>query len=82
MIPDPRRTEKDLRAYAGATQKRLILGGLILVFVVGVGLIWWRFGSGAGGMALLCTAVGLLPVVLIALWLRVLEWVVKRSKDG
>ena len=82
MSSDPRRTEKDLRAYAAATQRRLVLGGLFLAFVAGVGLIWWRYGSGAGGMALLCTVVGLAPVVLIALWLRVLDWVVKKTKDG
>jgi hypothetical protein len=77
-----RRPEKDLREYAAGTHRRLILGGLILIFILGVGLIWWRYGPGAGWMALLCTVAGLAPAVLIAIWLRVMEWAAKRLKDG
>ena len=41
---------KDLREYAKQTNVRLALGAFILLFVVGVGLIWLIYGENAAGL--------------------------------
>lgn len=76
-----RMPERDLRAYGRATHRRLILGGLVLVFAVGDGLVWLLYGKQAGKMALTCTGLGLGPVVLIALVLEAIGWFVRKT-DG
>jgi hypothetical protein len=79
--PRPPRRERDLRAYARGTQLRLIFGGLLIVVVVGNGLIWLIYGDGAVRMAMICTAIGLAPGLLIIGSLLVMEWIVKRASD-
>lgn len=69
---------RDLREYARQTTTRLIVGGIILLFVVGIALIYWRYGAGGALSGLLCMAIGLFPVGLILLFLAILEWLVKR----
>lgn len=39
---------RDLREYSKQTNIRLALGAFILLFVVGVGLIWLIYGGNAG----------------------------------
>jgi hypothetical protein len=77
----PPRRVRDLRAYALGTQLRLIFGGLLIVVIVGNGLIWMIYGSGAVRAALLCTAIGLAPGLLIVGLLLAMEWYVRRSRD-
>lgn len=81
MKERPPRRERDLRAYARGTQLRLIFGGLVIVVVIGNGLIWLIYGDGAVQMAMLCTAIGLAPGLLIIGWLLLMEWIVKRARD-
>ncbi len=76
--PPPR----DLRAYARGTQARLILGALLLLFTVGGGLIWAVYGREAAGLAAICVAAGLAPVLLIFLWLAVVDWASRKGRDG
>jgi hypothetical protein len=71
-------SERDLRRYAGATNRRLILGALILVFVLGGALIVWQFGAGAGLTGVFCILTGLLPILLIIVGLWGIEWIVQR----
>jgi hypothetical protein len=81
MSPDrPRR--RDLRAYARSTQARLIAGALLLVFLVGDGLVWAAYGRQAAAFAVLCTALGVAPVLAIWAGLLIVEWVVKRADRG
>ncbi len=72
---------RDLRKYARQTTVRLIIGGLLLLFVVGDGLIYWRFGPGAALSGLICLGAGLIPIGLIIFALWLMEWVVKRERD-
>jgi hypothetical protein len=72
---------RDLRRYARQTNARLFVGFLLLLFIVGDGLIFWLYGRNAALMGLLCTVLGLAPLLLVWLVLTLLEWVVKKA-DG
>lgn len=73
---------RDLRRYSKQTQTRVVLGFLLILFLIGDGLIWWLMGSEAGVFALSCTVVGLAPVLLVVFGLGVIEWLVRRARDG
>jgi hypothetical protein len=71
---------RDLRQYAKQTNVRLAIGAFILVFVVGVALIWAFYGEGAAGMGLACLLAALFPVALIGLFFLAIEWILKRAR--
>ena len=70
---------RDLRKYTRQTTYRLIIGGIILVFLVGDGLIYLIYGAQSALTGFLCILGGLLPVALIVLILWGLEWVARRA---
>jgi hypothetical protein len=72
---------RDLRKYAKQTNVRLIIGGLLLLFIVGLGLIYFIYGPGAAFMGFICLLVGLVPLVLIWLMFFLLELITKRAQD-
>jgi cation transporter-like permease len=71
---------RDLREYAKQTNVRLAIGAFILVFVIGVALIWAFYGEGAAGMGLACLLATLFPVALIMLFFLAIEWILKRAR--
>jgi len=71
---------RDLREYAKQTNVRLALGAFILLFVIGVGLIWIIYGAGAAGMALTCLLAAFVPVILILFVFLAIEWILKRAR--
>lgn len=71
---------RDLRKYTSSTQARLILGFLLLVFLVGDGLIFLFYGKGAGLAGLICLLGVLLPVLLVLLFLRIADQLVKKER--
>lgn len=71
---------RDLREYSKQTNVRLALGAFILLFVVGVGLIWLIYGEGAAGMAFTCLLAALFPVILILLIFVAIEWILKHAR--
>lgn len=70
---------RDLRKYTSQTTTRLIMGGLLLLFIVGDGLIFMIYGREAALMGLICLIAGLLPVVLIWGVLWGMELIVKSA---
>lgn len=72
---------RDLRQYARQTTFRLILGGLLILFLVGLGLIAWRYGFPAAGLGLLCLFVGSMPIGMIILTLAIWDWIVKHGRS-
>ena len=72
---------QDLRSYAQQTSPRLIVGGVLLLFVVGDGLIYLIYGPGAALTGLLCLGLGLLPVALIFLVFWLMNWIVTRARQ-
>jgi multisubunit Na+/H+ antiporter MnhB subunit len=71
---------KDLREYAKQTNVRLVLGAFILLFVVGVGLIWLIYGEGAAGLGFTCLLAALFPVILILFVFLGIEWILKHAR--
>ena len=72
----------DLRKYASQTNTRLIVGGILILFLVGDGLIYLIYGPGAAGMGFLCLGVGLVPIITIVLVIWIMDWVVKRANKN
>lgn len=70
----------DLRKYSRQTITRLIIGGILLLFLIGGGLILIIYGPGAMSLGLLCLIAGLSPVALIVLFLWIIEWITKRDR--
>ena len=56
---------RDLRDYARKTNVRLAVGAFVLLFIVGLGLIYFIYGESAAGMGFFCLLAALTPVVLI-----------------
>lgn len=70
---------RDLRKYVKDTNVRLVIGALLLLFVIGDGLIWLIYGSGAAMMGLVCMLGAFVPIGLIFLFLFATDWIVKRA---
>ena len=73
---------RDLRKYARQTNVRLGVGAFLLLFIIGLGLIYFIYGPGAAMMGFLCLLAGLTPLVLIFLALALLDWINKRANRG
>jgi hypothetical protein len=73
--------KRDLREYAKNTNIQLIVGAFILLFGVGIGLIYVIYGPGAAGIGFLCLLGGLLPIALILAALYAMDWIVKRGRS-
>jgi tryptophan-rich sensory protein len=71
---------RDLRDYAKQTNVRLAFGAFILLFVVGVALIWVFYGERAAGMGLICLLAALFPVILILGIFLGIEWILKHAR--
>ena len=70
---------RDLREYSKQTNVRLGVGAFLLLFVVGLGLIYVIYGAGAAMLGMVCLLAGLTPLVLIFLSFVVLDWIQKRA---
>lgn len=71
--------KRNLRDYARQTDRRLIIGALLILFLVGGGLIWWLYGSGGASMGVFCMLAGLTPVILILLIFLAIERILKSA---
>ena len=70
---------RDLRKYAKQTNVRIGVGAFLILFIVGIGLIYFIYGPGAAVMGVLCLFAGLTPILLIVLSLAILDWIQKRA---
>lgn len=69
------RDRPDLRRHRERTDRNLLLGFFALLFLVGGGLIWLFYGSGAAALGVGCMAVGAVLVGLVLLVMLGLQWV-------
>ena len=72
---------RDLRKYSQQTNRRLILGGILLLFVVGDGLILLIYGKEAAITGLTCMLFGLAPLALIWISLELIAYLARKA-DG
>lgn len=72
----------DLRKYSRQTTFRLIVGGIVILFLIGDGLVFFIYGPAAAISGFLCLGLGLLPVLIIMGSLWVMEYVVKKNRDS
>lgn len=70
---------RDLRKYMKETNVRILIGALLLLFVIGIGLIWLIYGFGAAVSGFLCLLGAFVPIALILFALFGLDWIVKRA---
>lgn len=73
---------RDLNKYRHDTNIRLIVGALILIFLLGDGLVFVIYGAGPGLIGLTCLLISLVPLLLVALIIFILDWSVKRANRG
>ena len=69
----------DLNKYMRDTKKRLVIGAVFFIVVIGDGLIFLIYGTGPGLMGLACLLAGFLPVLLILVIIFFIDWSVKRA---
>ncbi len=74
----PMNKPTNFREIRRRTERNLIVGGLVLLFVVGGGLIWLLYGLEQALMAEVCMG-GLIALFGGAYWL-ILKWL-KSSED-
>jgi hypothetical protein len=72
--------KRDLREYAKQTNIQLAAAAFVLLFGVGLGLIYVIYGAGAAGAGLLCLLGGLVPIALILFALFGIDWIIKRAR--
>jgi hypothetical protein len=73
--------KRDLREYARQTNIQLIVAAFVLLFGVGLGLIYVIYGPGAAGVGLLCLLGGMVPIALILIALFLIDWIAKRARS-
>ena len=71
--------DRDLRKYMKETNVRVAVGALLLLFIVGLGLIWAIYGFGAAVTGFLCILAAFIPIGLIFISLYGMDWIVKRA---
>jgi sterol desaturase/sphingolipid hydroxylase (fatty acid hydroxylase superfamily) len=71
--------KRDLRKYSTQTNRQLVIGALLILFLVGGGLIWYFYGGAGAGLGVVCLLAGLTPVVLILGIFFVMDWILKRA---
>jgi hypothetical protein len=69
---------RDLHRYTFQTNKRLLIGLILLLLIIGNGLIYIFYGQGAAIFGIFCMAALLLPLGLIWVYLHGLAWLKQR----
>ena len=70
----PDRPPTNLRGHRGRTDRNLLIGFFALLFIVGGGLIWVLYGSGAAALGIGCMAVGAVLAGLVLAITLGLQW--------
>jgi hypothetical protein len=73
--------KRDLRAYARQTNVRLALGAVVLLFGVGLLLIYFIYGAGAAVAGALCLLGSLVPILLILFAMYGIDWIVQHARS-
>jgi len=75
QIPNPKsQTPTDLRRHRQQTDRNLVIGALLLLFVVGGGLIWVLWGLGPALAGWTCMGAVMALIGGLYLVLKLMEW--------
>jgi hypothetical protein len=72
--------KRDLREYAKQTNIQLGIAAFVLLFGVGLGLIYVIYGPGAAGIGLMCLLGAMVPIAIILFVFFGIDWIVKRAR--
>lgn len=72
---------RDLRKFARQTNIRLVTGGILLVFTVGLGLIALFLGPRSALLGLVCLLAAFVPILLVVLSLWIIEKIVAKANQ-
>jgi len=70
----------NLEDYASQTKFRLVLWFILILFIVGLGLIWVFYGRNAALIGFFCLLGAGIPIGLIAVFLLGLDAIVKKPE--
>jgi hypothetical protein len=70
----------DSMDYASQTKFRIVLWFVLILFFVGLGLIWFFYGRNAAITGFLCLLGAGIPIGLIAIFLLGLDAIVKKTE--
>lgn len=75
-MPDPEQPRRptDLRRHQRITDRNLLIGFFVLLFLVGGGLIYLFYGAGGLSTGLLCMLAAALLAGLVVLVTQAFEW--------
>ncbi len=73
---------QDLRQYARQTNRRLLVGFILILLLVGDGLIYIFYGRSAALFGLACMLAGLAPVLLIWLAFWIIDSILRANRMG
>ncbi len=71
---------RDMRKFAAQTNRRLLIGFFVLLFLVGDGLIYYFMGPNSALLGLVCILGALVPAVLVALLLGLMGWIARKAQ--
>ena len=72
--------KRDPEKFMQQTNLQLIVGGVLILFIVGDGLVFFLLGPSAAAMGLLCIGAGFIPIVVIYLVFLLIDWIVKNAR--
>jgi len=70
----------NIKYYASQTKFRLVLWFILILFIVGLGLIWVFYGRNAALIGFFCLLGAGIPIGLIAVFLLGLDAIVKKPE--
>lgn len=73
---------RDLRKYSKQTNFQLVVGFFVILFVVGLGLIYIFYGREGALLGFVCLLAGLAPLGIIWAVLLLLEWITHRVNSN
>jgi hypothetical protein len=72
---------RDLRKFTRQTNARLLFGFFVLLFGVGLGLIYLFWGLESALVGLVCLLGALVPAGLVWFFLAILGWIAKKAQE-
>jgi hypothetical protein len=72
---------RNLRRYHRQTNRRLVIGFFLILFILGDGMIWYFYGKESALFGLLCLVAGSTPIFLVSLILWGMDKFVQRMRE-